>query len=185
MDARARILLADDHPGMLTALSRLLHISYVVVGRVRTGAEAMEAAVRLQPDVLLIDMMLPDINGLEVCRCLVASGSPVRVIIVTAADEPGVAQSALDSGASALVLKYRIGDDLVPAIERAVCPNGKSLNRLCTWTERAVEETVVHAGSRSERTAAGLHPPQYQSPPLRACASRDRELPGPLIRATV
>lgn len=93
MDARARILLADDYPGMLTALNRLLGISYIVVGSVRTGADAMEAAVRLQPDVLLIDMMLPDINGVEVCRRLVASASPVRVIIVTAADEPAVAKS--------------------------------------------------------------------------------------------
>jgi DNA-binding NarL/FixJ family response regulator len=118
--ARARVVLADDYPNMLTALKRLLHPSYVVVGTVLTGAQALDAIGRLEPDVLVIDLMLPDINGLEVCRRVMSLAVPTKVIVLTAADDLVVAHTALEYGASAFVSKYRLADDLIPAIDQAL-----------------------------------------------------------------
>jgi DNA-binding NarL/FixJ family response regulator len=119
-DARARVVLADDHPDMLSALKLLLRISYIVVGAVRTGAQAIDVVGRLRPEVLVIDVMLPDITGLEVCQRVRSLALPTRVILVTAADDPAVEQRGFESGASAFVSKYRIGDDLIPAIDQAL-----------------------------------------------------------------
>ena len=117
---RPRILLADDNDALLAALRRLLNWSYTVVGAVRTGTEAIEAARVLQPDVIVIDVRLPDINGLEVCRHLTTAALHTKVIVLTAADDPTVEERAFALGAAGFVLKYRAGDDLIPAIERAL-----------------------------------------------------------------
>jgi len=117
---RPRILLADDNASLLAALKRLLEWSYTVVGTVRTGAEALEAAGFLQPDVIVIDVRLPDIDGLEVCQHVRTAGWHAKVVILTAADDPKVEQRAFELGASGFVQKYRAGDDLIPAIERAL-----------------------------------------------------------------
>ena len=119
-DGRPRVLLADDYPAFLMALKRLLEPSYAVVATVRTGADALEAAECLQPDVMVTDVRLPDIDGLEVCRRVRTGGMHTRVVIITAADDPEVEQRALELGASGFVLKYQAGNDLVPAIERAL-----------------------------------------------------------------
>jgi DNA-binding NarL/FixJ family response regulator len=118
LDERVRVLLADDHPGMLSALNRLLQLAFTVVGTVRTGGEAVESAARLQPDVLVVDLMLPDMTGIEVCRRVMASARPPRIIMLTAADDPVIARKALESGACAFVLKYRT--DLISVVEQAV-----------------------------------------------------------------
>jgi len=117
---RPRILLADDNASLLAALKRLLQWSYTVVGTVRTGAEAREAVEFLQPDVIVIDVRLPDIDGLEVCQHVRTMGSHAKVVILTAVDDPKVEQRAYELGASAFVHKYRAGEDLMPAIERAL-----------------------------------------------------------------
>jgi len=117
---RERILLADDNTSLLTALKRLLNLSYTVVSTVRTGADVLEAARVLQPDVIVIDVRLPDINGLVVCRQVTAAVPHARVVVLTAVDDPVVEQRAFEAGAAAFVLKYRAGDDLIPAIERAL-----------------------------------------------------------------
>jgi DNA-binding NarL/FixJ family response regulator len=116
---RARVLLADDHPDLLRALRRLLDSSYAVVGAVQTGAQALEAVGRLAPDVIVIDVSLPDMDGLEICRRVRGIAPHAHVVILTAADDPEVEQRAFALGAFGFVRKYRVGEDLVPAIERA------------------------------------------------------------------
>ena len=83
-----------------------------------TGADALKAARCLQRDVLVTDVRLPDIDGLEVCQRVRMGAVHTRVGIITAADDPEVEQRALELGASGFVLKYQAGNDLVPAIER-------------------------------------------------------------------
>lgn len=117
---RPRILLVDDYPSLLTALKRLLSLSYTVVGTLRTGAQAVEAAACLQPDVVVVDVRLPDIDGLKVCGLVKAVAPNARVIVFTASEAPGVRQTALAAGASTLVLKHRAGDDLLAAIAEAL-----------------------------------------------------------------
>ena len=116
---RPRVLLADDYANILTAMERLLSCSCDVVGTVSTGAQLLDAARRLHPDVIVVDLYLPDMSGLDACRQLKAAAPRGRVILLTAANDPKVRQGAFESGASAFVPKYRAGDELLPAIEKA------------------------------------------------------------------
>jgi CheY-like chemotaxis protein len=116
---RPRVLLADDYANILTAMVRLLSSSCDIVGTVNTGAQLLEAARRLQPDIVVVDLHLPDMSGLDACRQLKAAAPDAGVILLTAANDPKVRQGAFESGASAFVPKYRAGDELLPAIERA------------------------------------------------------------------
>ena len=116
---RPRVLLADDYANMLTAMERLLSSSCDIVGTVTTGAQLLDAARRLNPDIVVVDLHLPDMSGLDACRQLKAAAPDGSVILLTAANDPKVRQGAFESGASAFVPKYRAGDELLPAIERA------------------------------------------------------------------
>lgn len=118
-ERRPRVLLADDYANILKAMERLLSSSCDVVGMVSTGAQLLDAASRLRPDVVVVDLHLPDMSGLEACRQLKAAAPDGSVILLTAANDPKVRQGAFESGASAFVPKYRAGDELLPAIERA------------------------------------------------------------------
>jgi DNA-binding NarL/FixJ family response regulator len=119
MSEGARVLLADDHADLLRALKRLLDCTYAVVGTVRTGAEVLEAVGRLRPDVVVLDVRLPDSDGLELCARVRALAPHTQVVIFTAAAVSDVAHRACELGAG-FVWKYRVGEDLVPAIERAL-----------------------------------------------------------------
>jgi DNA-binding NarL/FixJ family response regulator len=116
---RPRVLLADDYTNILTAMVRLISSSCDVVGTVTTGAQLLEAAGRLDPDVVVVDLNLPDMSGLDACRQLKAAAPHASVILLTAASDPRVREGAFESGASAFVAKYRAGDELLPAIEKA------------------------------------------------------------------
>lgn len=104
-ERRPRIVLADDHPSVLIAFRRLLEPSCDVVATVPNGAEAIDAVDRLQPDVLVIDLMMPGLDGLQVCRKVKESMPEIAVVIVTAFDDADVRTIALRDGASAFVPK--------------------------------------------------------------------------------
>ena len=116
---RPRVLLADDYANILTAMVRLISSSCDVVGTVTNGAQLLEAARRLDPDIIVVDLNLPDMSGLDACRQLKAAAPHSSVILLTAASDPKVKQGAFESGASAFVPKHRAGDELLPAIEKA------------------------------------------------------------------
>jgi DNA-binding NarL/FixJ family response regulator len=115
---RPKVLLADDHTYVLTAIERLLSWSCDVVGTVTTGEKLLEAAGRLRPDVIVIDLRLPDMSGIEACRQLKESAVAGKVILLTAADDPEIRKGAYESGAAAFVAKQRAGDELLPTIAR-------------------------------------------------------------------
>ena len=102
---RPRVLLADDHAGILTALQRMLEPSCDVVGRVTDGSALLEAAGRYQPDVIVLDVTMPEIDGLEACRQIMVAAPNTRIVFLTADDDAAVRQRALSLGASAFVLK--------------------------------------------------------------------------------
>ena len=85
MPTRPRVLLADDHPGVARALSRLLSFECDVVGVVGDGCEVADAAARLQP-VVVLDVNLPNVNGLDVCRQITQDSPRARVIVINADD---------------------------------------------------------------------------------------------------
>ena len=117
---RLRVLLADDYPAFITAIGRLLaRHGYEVVGGVEDGAGLLTEAVRLQPDIIVLDLHMPNVNGIEACRELRRVIPQTKIIMLTAESESDVTQGALVAGASAVVSKYAIGEDLLPAIEMA------------------------------------------------------------------
>ena len=109
---RPRVLVADDHPEMVKAICRLLALDCEVVGTVRDGADVLGAAQRLRPDVVVIDLNLPTISGLEACRQITRVHPETKVIVFTAANDPHLRQRAIELGASAFVCKVSSDDDL-------------------------------------------------------------------------
>ena len=116
---RPRVLLAEDYEALLVALRRLLSPSCDVVGSVADGLAVVDAAVRLRPDVIVLDLNLPTINGLEACRRIKAALPLSKVVLITAADDEAVRERAFELGASAFVLKHRIADELDRIIQKA------------------------------------------------------------------
>jgi DNA-binding NarL/FixJ family response regulator len=114
------VLLADDHAELLSALEGILEPSCLVVGRARDGAAIIQAATQLKPDVVVLDLALPEINGLDACHQIKQATPKTKVIILSAFDDAEITKRALKLGASAFVPKYAIADDLLIAIKKAL-----------------------------------------------------------------
>jgi DNA-binding NarL/FixJ family response regulator len=117
---KKRLLLADDQQEMLEAVARLLEDEFDVVGAVKSGERAIEAATRLAPDILLFDISMPVMNGLEAALRLKDSGSKAKVIFLTVNEDPVIVEAALSLGALGYVLKQSLVSDLIPAIRQAM-----------------------------------------------------------------
>ena len=114
-----RVLVADDHSGVNAAIRRLLVANnYEVVGGVEDGALVLDEAARLQPDVILLDLYMPNMDGIDVCRELTRLLPRTRVIVTTGGD-PVVAPAVLAAGAFAFVDKWALNTALLPAVRLA------------------------------------------------------------------
>ena len=113
---RARLLLADDHEEFLAVEARLLEPEFEVVATARDGQTALEEAARLGPDVLILDLAMPVLDGLETTRRLRAAGSGMKIVLLTVHVDPDYARAGLAAGASGYVAKSRLASDLVPAL---------------------------------------------------------------------
>jgi len=101
---------------MTRAVCRLLALDCDVVGTVADGRALLDAAQRLQPDVIVVDLNLPQVNGLEACRQITQANPDAKVIVFTAMDDPDLEQRAIEVGASAFVCKS--AGDLLSTIKR-------------------------------------------------------------------
>ncbi len=117
MSTRPRVLLADDYPDMVKAVSRLLAFHCEVVGSVADGSALLETAHRLQPDVIVLDVNLPNVHSLEACREITRVNPRVKVIVFTAVADPNVSRAFFEAGASAFVSKLS-PVDLLSALKR-------------------------------------------------------------------
>jgi DNA-binding NarL/FixJ family response regulator len=113
------VLLADDFPDLVTAIRQLLAPECEVVGSVDDGGALLEAAERLKPDLIVIDVNLPTVSGLEACRQITRANPRVKVILLTAGGDSVIMGAALAAGAFAFIEKHAIANDLLPAIKRA------------------------------------------------------------------
>ena len=84
MSIRPRVLIADDYPDIVNAVSRLLSLDCDIVGTVADGSELLEAARRLQPDVIVLDVNLPNVDSLRACRDITRMNPEIKVIMFTA-----------------------------------------------------------------------------------------------------
>ena len=115
---RPRVLLAEDHPAVAKAVCRMLSLDCEVVETVADGSAVLEAAQRLQPDVVVVDLHLPSVNGLEACRQITQVNPDAKVIVFSAWNDPDVKQRSFDVGASAFVGKGASDGDLLSTIKR-------------------------------------------------------------------
>jgi two-component system, NarL family, response regulator DesR len=124
-----RVLIAEDQAMILGALAALLEIEadLEVVGQAHTGTEAVDLARRLRPDVILTDIEMPGLTGLDVAAELRRDGRGPRVIILTTFARPGYLRRALDAGASGYLLKDAPSAQLADAIRR-VAAGGKAID---------------------------------------------------------
>ena len=113
----ARLLLADDHPFVLEGLVRLLKDTFDIVAAVTDGKLLVEAATRLRPDVIVTDISMPGLNGIEALKRLKAAGVDSRVIVLTMHAETEVVDELIRAGASGFVLKCLAASELRSTIE--------------------------------------------------------------------
>jgi DNA-binding NarL/FixJ family response regulator len=135
---RTTIVLADDHRIVRQGLRALLtgEADFEVVGEADDGREALELVRRLNPDVLVLDLMMPGLNGLEVARQLPRQSPGVRVVVLSMYDDEGFVLEALANGVSGYVLKDSNSSDLVHAV-REVAAGRRYLSP--PLSDRAIE----------------------------------------------
>jgi len=114
-----RILLVDDHPIVRQGLKTLLegHSGWEVIGEASDGAEAVEKAKDLNPDVMVLDVTMPRMNGLEACRVLRRQCPGLEILFVTQHDSPQMMREALEAGARGYVVKSNAARDLLAAVD--------------------------------------------------------------------
>jgi two-component system, NarL family, response regulator len=118
--ARVRVLLADDHPPLLSAIRRLLAQEFDVIGEAHDGEEAVQMARALRPDVVLMDLAMPRRGGLDAIRRINAEGSAAAIVVLTVLADSAVVGAAVEAGARAYILKSQAGVELLPAISAAL-----------------------------------------------------------------
>jgi RNA polymerase sigma factor (sigma-70 family) len=119
---KTRIILADDHTIVRQGLRQLLmgERGFEIVGEAETGLEAVALVERLRPDVLVLDVMMPEINGIEVARSVKRRSPDTKVIILSMHDSEAFVVESLRAGVSAYLLKQTTSEDLVKAIHQAM-----------------------------------------------------------------
>jgi DNA-binding NarL/FixJ family response regulator len=120
MNARPRVLLADDHAMLLEAFKGMLAASCDVVGTVSDGRELLEVAPKLKPDVIVADISMPRLNGIDACRLLQPKLPGVKWVFLTVNEDADLAREAFRLGASGFVLKNSAASELFTAIQKAM-----------------------------------------------------------------
>ena len=151
-----RVLVADDHEAVRRGIAELVMTDpgLVLAGEARTGIEAVDKARKLNPDVVVLDMNMPEMNGLETARKITGEMPSVEVLILTFTDSESLVDAALRAGVHGYMLKSDVGEDLLMAI--------RALSRQCPYFTSKVARAVLNGyleatahlgGSRRDLTA--------------------------------
>ncbi len=157
-----RILIADDHEVARKGIRALIesHPGWEVCGEAADGREAVKASARLKPDMVLLDIGMPSLNGLDATRQILAESPDTRVLILTMHDSEQVVREVLAAGARGFLLKSDAGRDLVSAVE--------ALQARRTFFTTKVAQLVLEGY---------LHPGPETEPPYRSVLTpREREV---------
>jgi DNA-binding NarL/FixJ family response regulator len=114
-----RVLIADDNEAMLARVALVLTSECAIVAAVTDGAAALDAADVLQPDVIVLDISMPGMTGLEVAYCLRAAGSRAALVFLTIHEDEELMRAARAAGGIGYVVKSRLTSDLMIAIREA------------------------------------------------------------------
>lgn len=118
--SRPRILLCDDHTLVVEGLRKLLESDFDVVGTVENGNDLLSAADRLNPDVILLDILMPVLNGIDATRQLKKHGVRAKIIMVTMCADADYVRESFRAGASGYVIKRAAGSELVTAVHQVL-----------------------------------------------------------------
>ena len=118
--ARPRLLIADDHAIFSDALRSYLEKNFEVIGQVPNGRALLEEAAKLKPDLVIVDVGMPVLNGIDAARRIRESNPKVKFIFLTMQDDPHLAAAALELGPVAFVLKHSAGSELLKAIDEVM-----------------------------------------------------------------
>ena len=118
--SRARVLIADDHKIVTEGLKKLLGPEFDIVGAVENGRELVKAVQTVRPDVIVADISMPGINGIEAVLQIKKIYKEIKVVFLTMHPDVAYAASAFKAGASGYVLKHSAPDELVTAIHAAL-----------------------------------------------------------------
>ena len=117
---KPRVILADDHTMVREGIALLLPSDVELVATVADGRELVEAARRLRPDVVVADLTMPGMGGLDALRQLRSEGLETRFIVLTVHADPAIAAEALQAGAAGFVVKHAAGEELLQALRQAL-----------------------------------------------------------------
>ncbi len=148
MKQRARVILADDHGVVVDGLIRLLDPEFEVVGTASDGREMLEKSAALHPDIIVADVSMPLLNGLDALEHLKSSGSGAKVVFLTAYPDPAIATQAFRLGAVGYVLKHSCGEELLTALREVL--QGR------TYITPRIADQVLHVLMSGEETSAGV-----------------------------
>lgn len=120
---RIRLILADDHTMFAQGLESLLDEEFELLGTVGNGHDLVEAVHRLNPDVIIVDISMPGLNGFDAIRRIKENGNRSKVIFLTMHDDDTLVEEAFRCGGSGYVLKQAAGEELVEAIKQVAHGN--------------------------------------------------------------
>jgi DNA-binding NarL/FixJ family response regulator len=150
---KIRILVVDDHDVVRKGVAAMLggHPGWEVCAEARNGREAVASAARLKPDIVIMDISMPDMNGLEATRQIVGDNPGTEVLVLTMHDSDLLVRQVLASGARGYILKSDAGSDLIDAVE--------AVSRRKRYFSRSVGDAIVrgyldHPGPESGGQAA-------------------------------
>jgi DNA-binding NarL/FixJ family response regulator len=166
---RAKVLLADDHTIVAEGLESLLKEDYELVGTVSDGAQLIEAARKLRPDVIVTDLSMPVLSGLDALRRLKADQIDARVIFLTMHADARVATEAFRAGASGYLLKQAAGEELITAIDDVL--HGRTY-----LTPRLTKDVLANLTTPGPQDQATLTPRQRDVLRLLADGKRMKEI---------
>lgn len=172
-----RVLIADDQPLIRTGLSMVLGAAegIEVVAEAHDGVEAVALAATLAPDIVLMDVQMPRMDGLKATRKITADGAATRVIILTTFDIDSYAFGGLDAGASGFLLKDSSSEDILAAI-RAVAAGDAVL------APRVTAELLRRFGALNPSASASDPEPDRARARLEALTEREREVFSAVVR---
>lgn len=155
---RPKVLLADDHPVMLAGLRNLLEAEFEVVGAVTDGQALVEVAERLRPELVITDVSMPGISGIEATRSLQVSASSVRVLILSIHAEPSCVRAAFEAGAWGYLTKSSAPEEIEHAAREVLAERFY----VSPAVARAAVGPVNHRERLLRETAEGLTPRELE-----------------------
>jgi DNA-binding NarL/FixJ family response regulator len=129
---RLSVLLADDHEALLQRVVKLLKPDYEIVGTVGDGRALIEAAVRLDPEIIISDISMPEMSGIEAVREIRKAGITAKVVFLTVHEDSDFVPECFGAGGLAYVVKSRIASDLLSAL-RMILTNHTFVSPTVPW----------------------------------------------------